>query len=74
MEETSERTSGRSAKVRAIGNTADEIELNAIDQARGIFGPELRLQVVRDYQVGTNASFPPDQPSWYAMVSVQVVE
>jgi len=33
------------------GDTAEEIELAALDDAREFFGPDRRLEVVADYQV-----------------------
>jgi len=42
---------GRKISVLAFGDTADEIELYALDQARAFFGKDLRLEVVRSYEV-----------------------
>jgi hypothetical protein len=72
-EETTQQ-SGRSISVTARGNTADEIELNAIDQARQVIGSEPQLRVVRDYEIRPTLDYPPGSPDWYAMVTVQVVE
>jgi len=81
-ENTSQRTEpyGRSITIYGYGNTADEIELSALDEARKVFGADLRLEVVRDYPV-----FPPDaEPhrtrcreeglAWMANVKILVIE
>jgi hypothetical protein len=36
-----------------VGNTAEEIELAALDEARPFFGEHARLEVVKDYQVSS---------------------
>ena len=54
MEESTrndQRVPGRSMTVRAYGNTADELELMALDGARKVFGNDVQLTVVRDYTV-----------------------
>lgn len=42
---------GRLMNVTVYGDTAEELELAALDQARKFFGSDPRLEVVRDYQV-----------------------
>lgn len=44
-------TLGRRISVRAFGDTADEIELYALDEARLVFGADVPLEIVRDYQI-----------------------
>jgi hypothetical protein len=46
-----EHTAGRSIKVSVWGGDLDSLELAALDSARRFFGTEVRLEVVRDYQV-----------------------
>lgn len=42
---------GRILHVTAYGDTADELELYALDEAREFFGTDVRLEVIDDYQV-----------------------
>lgn len=46
-----DRLHGRSIEVLAFGNTADELELAALDEARKFFGQDRRLKVVPSYKV-----------------------
>jgi hypothetical protein len=46
-------TLGRKISVLAFGDTADEIELNALDEARLVFGPDIALEIIRDYEIRT---------------------
>ena len=46
-----QRTEGRSVAVSAWGANAGDLEMAALDAGREFFGPEARLEVVRDYQV-----------------------
>lgn len=48
------RREGRLFSGSAVGDTADEIELAALDKARAFFGPDVRLEVVRNYAIVTN--------------------
>lgn len=43
-------TLGRKITVTAFGDTADEVELYALDEARRFFGVDIPLEIVRDYQ------------------------
>jgi hypothetical protein len=47
----STRPSGRTLSVYAYGDTAEQMELMALDKARAFFGTDVRLDVVRDYAV-----------------------
>jgi hypothetical protein len=47
--DTERRNPGRSLTVRAFGDTANEIELYALDEARAFFGDDIKLTVERDY-------------------------
>lgn len=49
--DTEHGTSGRSIRVQAFGDTASEVELDALDQAREFFGGDIKLAVVRSYSV-----------------------
>jgi hypothetical protein len=44
------RPAGREVEVLVFGDTADELELAALDEARPFFGDAVRLEVVRDYR------------------------
>ena len=57
MEDISRETqpAGRELSVRVYGDTADEIELAALDEVRPFFGDAVRLEVVRDYKAFTVA-------------------
>jgi hypothetical protein len=41
----------RKIRVRAFGDTADEIELSALDEARRVFGPDVPLAIDRSYLI-----------------------
>lgn len=54
MDETHEAARAprqRTVNVCAYGDTADEIELAALDKARDFFGTDVQLEIVRDYAV-----------------------
>lgn len=60
MEPTDTGTSyGRSMNVTAFGDSVDELELGAFDEARELFGADARLEVVRTYSVHTISGFSP---------------
>jgi hypothetical protein len=42
---------GRTFNARVAGDTAEEIEFAALDEARKFFGPDVQLEVVKDYSV-----------------------
>lgn len=70
---------GRTIKVFVFGDTADEIEISALDEARKFFGANVRLEVVRDYEVLTVLpnGFLAGQANgkaWHASVPVRTVE
>jgi len=53
MEDTQRETAdARSISIRAHGDCADALEMNALDEARKFFGTDIRLRVVRNYVVG----------------------
>lgn len=67
---------GRSLRVRAFGDTADEIELSALDEARRVFGDDAKLTIRRDYlinRVGPDGTLAPfaDGKSYTASVDVR---
>ena len=51
MEDTNRETrpAGREVSVFVFGDTADELELAALDEARPFFGDTVQLRVVPDY-------------------------
>jgi hypothetical protein len=51
------RPASRSMSVRVFGNSADEIELSALDEARPFFGEAARLEVARDWHAGDVGSY-----------------
>jgi hypothetical protein len=57
---------GRTYLATARGDTLDELEMNALDQARGIFGPDARLELNRNYVVHDKAG--PGRPGLWAMI------
>ena len=44
---------GRTISVRAFGDTADEIELFALDEARRVFGADIPLAIILNYQINS---------------------
>ena len=54
-EDTTQRQkpAGRIFHASVVGDTAEEIELAALDEARGFFGADARLEVAHDYQVSS---------------------
>ena len=53
MDDTDRETqpAGRVMRALAFGDTATEVELAALDEARVFFGTDLQLRVVSDYMV-----------------------
>ncbi len=49
-------SNGRRIMVDATGDTANEIELAALDEARQVFGEDVKLAVDRDYGVTPNGN------------------
>ncbi|HLJ99530.1 MAG TPA: hypothetical protein VKU39_06435 [Streptosporangiaceae bacterium] len=47
------RPPGRKVQVKVYGDTADEIEMSALDQARPFFGDHAQLMVVHDYRASS---------------------
>lgn len=60
MEDTGRATvpAGREVQVLTFGNTANEIELAALDEARPFFGEQARLMVVPDYRASAVGNGP----------------
>jgi hypothetical protein len=65
---------GRTISVVVYGNTADEVELAALDEARGFFGADRRLEVVRDYRVVGTLAVDGTSKKYRAAASVRTVE
>lgn len=70
--ETKRPNPRRSARVTGYGNTADEIELSALDEARKIFGPDLPLMVEQNYKIFPDNS--ERSEAWHATIDVQESE
>jgi hypothetical protein len=49
-ERQEDRLHGRSIEVLAFGDTANELELAALDEARKFFGKDRQLEVVPSYK------------------------
>jgi hypothetical protein len=74
--ETGSQAVGRSIEPLAFGDTADEIELDALDKARKFFGIGPVLEVVREYRVidarpGSAQAGEAGGKAWYARVTVR---
>ena len=68
---------GRVMHVYVWGDTAEEIELAALDKAREFFGPDRQLAVIPDYQVssiGPHGPFRESGKRYTAGVRVRTVE
>jgi hypothetical protein len=66
----------RKVRVRAFGDTADEIELFALDEARRVFGPDIPLVIDRSYAIfpvedGRIGAPPADGKAYTASVDVR---
>jgi hypothetical protein len=61
--------SGRLMQVEARGDTANEIELAALDEARQFFGEDVRLKVQGNYNITGNST--PDGKKYRATVWIQ---
>lgn len=71
--EARQRAPGRTINVRVGGDTADEIELAALDAARAFFGDDRQLEVVRDYGViSTVPGGPCADKKYYAPAGIEV--
>lgn len=70
----------RNVSLLVYGNTAAEIELAALDEARAFFGDDLCLEIVRNYQAyrplfdGNQAECARRGAQFMATVVVRVVE
>ena len=42
---------GRALRAYPRGDTIDELEVKALDEARKLFGSEVQLQIVRNYEI-----------------------
>lgn len=57
--EQQDGTLGRSIRILVFGDTADEIELYALDEARRVFGADIPLEIERSYQINPVGSHGP---------------
>lgn len=72
-----QKPAGRTFGVSVAGDTADEIELAALDAAREFFGDSRQLEVVRDYRafpVGLIAGHAQSGKKYSAEVRIRTVE
>ena len=65
-----DQRSGRSVEVGVHGAGLDELELNALDEARKLFGAESRLEVQRTYRVQTYTDYPAEK-RYHANITVR---
>jgi len=73
------RPAGREVEVLAFGDTADEIELAALDEARPFFGDAARLTVVHGYRAqavlaGYSLEKQAGGKKYHATVTVRTIE
>lgn len=73
------RPAGREMRVLVFGDNADEIELAALDEVRGFFGDDVRLEVICDYKVfrvlpGEAVSTAANGKKYRAGVTVRTIE
>jgi hypothetical protein len=74
-QDTSQQASGRSFTAFVYGDTANEMELAALDQARAFFGETVQLTIVKDYGVGSAQGHPgADGKRYCGAVRVEVTE
>jgi len=66
-----EQVKGRRLSVLAYGADVDSMELAALDEARKFFGPDVRLEVIRDYSVVVKDGDPARR--YYASVTVREI-
>ena len=69
-----QRPAGRTLNVTVFGDTADEIELAALDKARAFFGDGRQLEIVPDYKVSGTVSSDGTDKKYRAVVNVRTVE
>jgi len=77
--EQQQESPGRVMYVVAFGDTADEIEMSALDQAREFFGPDRHLAIIPKYGASlVHAAHPPNYREsgkrYYAHITVRAVE
>jgi hypothetical protein len=70
---------GRSVSVLVFGDTADEIELAALDEVRPFFGDGVILEVVREWEAFDTSGPVGQMPQaagkkYYARVTVRTIE
>lgn len=81
-EDTAKRTepTGRSIRIFAVGDNISGLELDALDEARKFFGPDVRLEIEPSYQALRaleNSTIPKVRESgkrYHADVTVRIVE
>jgi hypothetical protein len=71
--EQRESMAGRSIRVGVDAPDLAALELAALDSAREFFGPDVRLEVVRDYQVHDMKSRNDPARRWMASITVREI-
>jgi len=69
-----QQSPGRILNVTVFGDTADEIELAALDEARAFFGGSRQLEIVPDYKVSGTIIHDRTDKKYRAGVNVRAVE
>lgn len=69
-----QQSPGRILNVVVFGDTADEIELAALDEARAFFGGSRQLEIVPDYKVSGTIPQDGTDKNYRAAVNVRTVE
>ena len=66
---------GRAVNVTVFGDTAEEIELAALDEARAYFCSDVQLRIVPDYGAQKGSAFPggTSEKKYGASVKVETV-
>ena len=66
VNEDTDQQTGQPARIvetTVFGDSADEIELAALDKARAFFGSDRQLEVIRDYKARDTISYGADAES-----------
>jgi hypothetical protein len=69
-----QQSPGRILNVVVFGDTADEVELAALDEARAFFGDGRQLEIVPDYKVSGTIPLDGTDKKYRAAVNVRTVE
>ena len=69
-----QRPTGRTLNVIVFGDTADEVELAALDEARTFFGDARQLEIVPDYKISDTIPQDGTDKKYRGAVNVRTVE